>query len=98
MACRPKAGPNAPLEYRRRSRHRRRARTLNTSSGPVNYERIQRRDKMRCHICRRKVKPADLEFDHVIPLAKGGTDTETNIAVSHKSCNRKKHVRIITLF
>ncbi len=64
----------------------------------VNFDRIVLRDKMRCHICRRKVQPKDLHFDHVIPLAKGGTHTESNIAVSHKRCNLSKNAKVLTLF
>ena len=46
----------------------------------------------RCFICQ---EPLDLklnewEIDHIIPRAKGGKDEETNYAIVHKICNRKK--------
>ncbi len=69
-----------------------------TVTGPVDYERICARDRMRCHISHKQVKPTDLHLDHVIPLAKGGTHSETNIAVSHAWCNLRKAAKVLTLF
>jgi HNH endonuclease. len=64
----------------------------------INYDAILRRDRMHCHICRRKVTLNDLHFDHVMPLARGGTHTADNIAVSHARCNLSKGARVLTLF
>lgn len=68
--------------------------------GRVDYERIYVRDRGRCHICRRPepVPRDELEFDHVIPLSKGGEHTTGNIAVAHRTCNRRKFNRVVTLF
>lgn len=82
-----------------RAKTKRRAQELGSETGPVNYWRITRRDRMVCHICRKKVQSkAELEFDHVIPLAKGGAHVEANIAVSHRKCNRQKAAKVLTLF
>lgn len=55
-----------------------------------------------CHICGAPIDydlasddPLSFQLDHVIPLAKGGTDTVSNTAPSHKQCNSKKRARII---
>ena len=58
----------------------------------VSFEQIKIRDKMICGICKRKVKETDLSFDHIIPLAMGGTHTENNIQVAHINCNRRKGI------
>lgn len=83
-----------------RFRHnaRRRAQQLGSTVGRISYERIKRRDRMTCHICKKPVVKAELEFDHVIPLAKGGAHVESNIAVSHRRCNRIKSDKVLTLF
>lgn len=69
-----------------------------TVLGPVNFERIYQRDKGRCHICRRRVAKSQVEYDHVFPVSRGGEHSERNIAVSHRTCNRRKHAKITTLF
>ena len=55
----------------------------------------------KCYICR---EPADLQLhadsldiDHIEPLAVGGKDTDTNFALTHAACNKKKgasHLRV----
>lgn len=77
---------------------RRRGRIYGTRTEAVDYERICRRDGMRCHICKRQVKKKDLHFDHVVPLAAGGEHVETNIAVSHAKCNTSKGSKVTSLF
>lgn len=81
-----------------RARRRRRAEALAVPVGRVDFERIKVRDRMRCHLCKRRVTEKDLNFDHVIPLAKGGAHTEDNIAVSHRRCNQAKGAKVTSLF
>lgn len=82
-----------------RHRTKRRAQRLGSEVAPIDYYRIRRRDRMICHICGKKVESkSDLEFDHVIPLAKGGPHIEANIAVSHRRCNRRKSAKVLSLF
>ncbi len=65
----------------------------------VNYAAILERDGMVCHICGEAIQPetaggGKLNFDHVIPLAKGGQHSAENIRPSHFSCNRAKSDRL----
>lgn len=48
---------------------------------------VWQRDRGRCVKCNCQER---LEFDHVIPLAKGGSNTERNIQLLCESCNRAK--------
>lgn len=77
---------------------KRRCRMRLVTAETVDLQRIVARDRMRCHICRKKVRKDELHFDHVIPIAAGGTHEEANIAVSHATCNLKKHAKVLTLF
>lgn len=83
---------------RRAATQRWRARLKGASVEIVDYERILKRDELRCHICRKKVNRSALHFDHVIPLSRGGEHSERNIAVSHGSCNVRKGAGLLTLF
>jgi hypothetical protein len=48
---------------------------------------VWQRDQGRCVQCGGREK---LEFDHIIPVAEGGSSTERNIQLLCESCNRKK--------
>jgi hypothetical protein len=48
---------------------------------------VWRRDKGRCVKCN---SDQNLEFDHVIPISKGGSNTERNIQLLCSECNKKK--------
>jgi len=51
------------------------------------------RDKHCCQYCGRHCKLDELTFDHVVPIAKGGMKTWTNIVTACISCNNKKSGR-----
>jgi 5-methylcytosine-specific restriction endonuclease McrA len=36
----------------------------------------------------------DLEYDHMVPVSRGGSNTEKNIELLCRKCNRKKGPRI----
>jgi len=85
------ANPQRWTELTRAYGGRRRARKAATQTGPVDLALILLRDGMVCHICSGVIESmADLHFDHVIPLAKGGPHTMENIAPSHAQCNMHK--------
>jgi HNH endonuclease len=51
---------------------------------------VWRRDQGRCVDCGSRER---LEYDHIIPVSKGGSDTARNIELRCESCNRKKGAR-----
>jgi 5-methylcytosine-specific restriction endonuclease McrA len=53
---------------------------------PVKNE-VWRRDERRCVDCGSQ---ENLEYDHIIPLSKGGSNTARNIELRCESCNRRK--------
>lgn len=45
----------------------------------------------RCHICGGKIGPGEgWDLEHVLPLAMGGADDETNCRPAHRKCHQTK--------
>ena len=66
----------------------------------VSDRQILDRDGWRCHICRRKIKPAlrnphpkSRSIDHIVPLSEGGDDTAANKRAAHLDCNMARSNR-----
>ncbi len=53
---------------------------------------VWRRDQGKCVECGSKEK---LEYDHIIPISKGGSNTERNIQLLCEKCNREKSAKIM---
>ncbi len=64
-------------------------RYVNAPYKGVNLTRqnIFKRDNFECQYCGTK---RELTIDHVVPRAKGGADTWTNLVTACKKCNAKK--------
>lgn len=71
------------------------ARKQGATIGAVDYAAIYQRDKGICHICLNPTPKGRLNYDHVIPLSKGGAHSMDNIKVSHARCNFKKGARFL---
>lgn len=52
--------------------------------------KVVRRDGQICQECRNNVPDTEIEFDHIIPVSKGGPVSVDNLRVLCKKCNRKK--------
>lgn len=55
--------------------------------------RVVRRDNYRCQACGKQLLDNEVEFDHIIPVAKGGSSEEHNIRLTCYECNRDKNDR-----
>jgi len=53
---------------------------------------VWRRDQGRCVKCGSR---ENLEYDHIIPVSKGGSNTARNIELLCQTCNRKKSAQIL---
>jgi hypothetical protein len=63
-------------------------------SKKIRFE-VFKRDKFTCQYCGRKSPDVVLNVDHIIPVAKGGTNTITNFITSCFECNSgKKHRKL----
>ncbi len=57
--------------------------------------RVVRRDNNQCQTCGRVLRDDEIEFDHVIPVSKGGSSEEHNVRVACFDCNRSKSDRYV---
>ncbi len=65
-----------------------------TISLKLRFE-VFKRDNFTCQYCGRKTPEVILEIEHIIPLAKGGTDEFDNLTTSCFECNRGKGVYLL---
>jgi 5-methylcytosine-specific restriction protein A len=57
---------------------------------PETRLRILKRDRRVCYLCRRH---GAAEVDHVIPVSRGGSEDDSNLAAIHARCHRSKTAR-----
>lgn len=55
-----------------------------------NRHNVYLRDEGRCQYCNTPVSKADMQYEHVVPRAQGGTTCWANIVVSCHACNQRK--------
>lgn len=56
--------------------------------------RVVRRDNYTCQKCGKHLREDELEFDHVIPVSKGGSSEEHNVQLTCFDCNRSKSDKV----
>jgi 5-methylcytosine-specific restriction endonuclease McrA len=67
----------------------------------VTHEQIAERDSYTCYLCGDAVDMTisrtsrwGATLDHVIPVSKGGTDSEDNLKLAHWICNNRKNDKV----
>ena len=83
-----------------KARHRahaatRRARMRDAFIEAVDYQTIYEVSSKTCVYCGKPLDFEEVEFDHFIPIAKGGRHERSNIRVSCLRCNRVKGARLV---
>jgi 5-methylcytosine-specific restriction endonuclease McrA len=46
-----------------------------------------------CWLCGEPVAPADATLEHIKPLCEGGSSHMDNLAISHGTCNNRRHAK-----
>lgn len=57
---------------------------------------VFKRDAFTCQYCGRSAPDVILEVDHILPVAKGGTDDLLNLITSCRDCNRGKRDKTLS--
>lgn len=83
--------------WRRKNAARRGAKVKGAN---FSIEHVGDRDGWRCHLCGKRVNPSIVNpdpraptIDHLIPIADGGLDELSNVALAHRSCNCARGAR-----
>lgn len=48
-----------------------------------------------CYLCNKPMCIEDFNIDHIIPVSKGGTNKQSNLAAVHPKCNQNKSDKIL---
>jgi 5-methylcytosine-specific restriction enzyme A len=72
--------------------------TPRISIPPEVRQYILERNNFQCQSCNASGQNLALQIDHIIPLAKGGTNDLSNLQVLCQPCNSQKSDRIDTRF
>ena len=71
----------------------------------ISIEDLGKRDNWLCHLCgqpvKRNAKSGSRRAptrDHVVPRARGGTNSADNIKLAHRECNSERATRSISKF
>jgi len=59
---------------------------------------VYNRDKYQCQSCGQKLNETTLSIDHIIPLAKGGSNDISNLQTLCLKCNQEKKAKIDNRF
>ena len=61
-------------------------------------ESVRSKKTATCYYCDRTVSIADVHFDHIVPISKGGQHTPENLCVSCATCNHSKGSKLISVW
>ena len=57
---------------------------------------LLRKQRHTCQLCGVNSVVSQIEIDHIIPIALGGTNRFENLQLLCRRCNRRKGIRIVT--
>ena len=75
--------------------HQGRARRAGNTAIPYKRSEVIAKHGMWCYLCETVIPKNELVLDHVVPIAKGGSDTFDNVRPAHNQCNLKKGNRLV---
>lgn len=91
--CRANPEKKSAMDARRRGR--RKGLPTDATKARADFIRWSRNaPRVRCYWCRGPTAKRDRHIDHIIPIARGGSDTVGNLCVSCRPCNMSKHTKM----
>lgn len=90
-----KDNPDRSKKLQHAISQRHNARKRGSTIGPIDYDKILIESCGLCGICLLPLGNR-IDYDHIVPLARGGTHTQDNIQATHSICNRCKNARLMS--
>jgi 5-methylcytosine-specific restriction endonuclease McrA len=72
--------------------------TINLAGIKAWMKSVKSKPTCVCYYCRSVIKTSELHWEHIVPLAKGGSHSVENLCVSCASCNFKKSTKSVQAF
>ena len=85
------ANPEQYAAYSRNRKHR--VRNAQGSHTGDDVQAIFAAQKGRCAYCREPITMRAKHVDHILPLARGGTNDRRNLQITCAGCNQRKHTK-----
>jgi len=82
-------------EYRKQHKHQRTTTPEERMRIKVWSDLIKSKELVECHWCHEFFPPAEIEFDHIMPVSKGGRHALENMCPACIHCNRVKSAKVI---
>lgn len=84
-------------EYQLQQNHTRRAKKEQAGCDNINYVMLLKRHGRWCYLCKQRITSKHiLNWDHVIPLSRGGSHIPDNIRPTHAICNQRKADKLLS--
>ena len=80
--------------YEGNFRRRTKDRAAGSRVGRPTRRQVIERDRSTCYLCGLRLSWGEVQIDHVVPVARGGSGMPANLAVTCGSCNRVKHTSV----
>lgn len=83
-----------PGEHARHEQNRRaRIRAVGGELSTGLYKRLMAAQRGKCAACRSGIRSQRVHIDHIMPIARGGTNTDDNAQLLCRKCNLAKHAK-----
>lgn len=89
-----RAYAKAHPEIARSSQANRRARLAGAYRERISFRKVLEKSNGLCGICGDVLDLSAVHFDHIVPLARGGSHTNANLQATHPRCNLVKGDRL----
>lgn len=88
-----KPSPGAYCSKHRPVNRRRQRMAMSGGRWETLRRKVIARDLRTCYLCGKRVEDGDeIDVDHLVEVAEGGSNEPSNLATCHRACHRRRHL------